>query len=163
MPDLIIESAVAAWKSNVDRASKLFAPLTEEQAQQHVAPGRNRVLYLLGHLTAVHDLLLPLLRAGDRLHPELDEPFLKQPDGATPDAALPSLETLKQQWQQVNDRLLAAIADKPAAWWLERHSSVNEEDFAKTPTRNRYNVFLSRTSHLAFHIGQIILVPKPEN
>jgi hypothetical protein len=35
----------------------------------------NRVYYLLGHLTVAHDRLLPVLRLGDRLHPELEEEF----------------------------------------------------------------------------------------
>ncbi len=161
-PDqIIIESIVASWKLNLDRANKFFAALTPEQAQQQVAPGRNRILYLLGHLTAVHDLMLPLLRIGDRQHPELDEPFLKQPDRTTPDTSLPSLETLQQQWSQVNARLLAAIEGQSAAWWIERHSSVSEEDFAKQPHRNRLSVFLSRTNHLSFHVGQLVLIPKP--
>jgi hypothetical protein len=161
-PDqIVIEAVVVSWKSTLDRANKFFSTLTDQQAQQQVAPGRNRILYLLGHLTAVHDLMLPLLRVGDRLHPELDEPFLKHPDRTTADADLPSLETLQQQWQEVNGRLLSLIEGKSAAWWTERHSSVSEEDFAKQPHRNRLSVFLSRTNHLSFHLGQLVLVPKP--
>ena len=37
--------------------------------------GRSREeprFYLLGHLTAMHDRMFPLLGLGDRFHPELD-------------------------------------------------------------------------------------------
>jgi hypothetical protein len=32
---------------------------------QEVAPGKNRLIYLWGHLTAVHDAMLPLLVWGN--------------------------------------------------------------------------------------------------
>jgi hypothetical protein len=35
---------------------------------------------------------------------------------------------------------------------------VSEEDFAKEPHRNRFTLLLSRTGHLAFHLGQVVLV-----
>jgi len=56
--------------------------LTEEQFLREVAPGRNRIIYLLGHLTAVHDAMHTVLDVGKRLHPELDAIFVSQPDGA---------------------------------------------------------------------------------
>ncbi len=158
----VTDSAVSSFKITFDRVNKLFSGLTPHQSRLEVAPGRNRVLYLLGHLTSVHDLMLPLLRIGERLHPELDEPFLKQPDRAVPDADLPALQTLQQQWTEVNTALLAGVENKPAAWWLERHNSVSAEDFAAQPHRNRLSVFLSRTGHLAFHHGQLVLLPKTE-
>jgi hypothetical protein len=37
----------------------------------------------MGHLTAVHDRLFPMLGLGQRLHPELDEDFLVNPDRLT--------------------------------------------------------------------------------
>ena len=49
--------------------------LSEEQLLQEIAPGKNRLIYLWGHLTAVNDALIPLLGFGERLHPELDAMF----------------------------------------------------------------------------------------
>jgi hypothetical protein len=46
------------------------------------------------------------------------------------------------------------------AQWLEKHASVSEEDFAKDPSRNRFAILLSRTSHIAFHLGQTALIAK---
>ena len=63
----IVASAVHSWKQNVERADKVFSGLTEQQLLTEVAPGRNRLVYLWGHLTAVHDGMLPLLGLGDRL------------------------------------------------------------------------------------------------
>ena len=53
--------ALKAWKTQIDRADKLFGSLSSEEVLREIAPGRNRVLYLWGHLTAVHDSMLPLL------------------------------------------------------------------------------------------------------
>src|SRR6266478_4420702 len=57
----LIDSALRGWKSNVERADKLFEALSPGQLEQEVAPGRNRLIYLWGHLAAANDGLLPLL------------------------------------------------------------------------------------------------------
>src|SRR5919204_6493211 len=101
----IIGSAVNAWKQNVERAGKVFSGLTDQQLQAEVAPGRNRLLYLWGHLTAVHDAMLPLLGIGDRLHPELDAAFVNAADKAVD--GLPSASEMQRYWNDVNGRLLA--------------------------------------------------------
>ena len=41
--------------------------------------------------------------------------------------------------------------------WVQRHSAVSEEDFAKDPSRNRFAILLSRTNHLSYHLGQAVL------
>ena len=76
--ELLLSGALSAWKTNIERADKLFSSLTPEQLEKEIAPGKNRLIYLWGHLTAVHDLMLPLLGLGPRLHAELDEPFLSK-------------------------------------------------------------------------------------
>jgi len=40
--------------------------------------------------------------------------------------------------------------------WLQRHTAVSEEDFAKDTSRNRFAILLSRTNHLSYHLGQLI-------
>ena len=69
-----------AWKAQIDRADKLFGGLSSEEVLREIAPGRNRLLYLWGHLTAIHDAMLPLLELGERLHPEFDVAFVSNPD-----------------------------------------------------------------------------------
>lgn len=153
---LAVGGAVASWNSTVSTVDKKFAALSDDELQLEIAPGKNRVFYLLGHLTAVHDRMLPLLVLGERLHPELDQAFLTDPDRKSPDQVSPA--ALRQAWANVNARLNAAIEARPAEDWLKRHDAVSDEDFAKEPHRNRLAVLLSRTAHAAFHSGQITLV-----
>ncbi len=62
----LVDAALRAWNANVDRAEKFFADVSDEELDLEIAPGRNRLVYLLGHLVAVHDRMLPLLGAGER-------------------------------------------------------------------------------------------------
>ena len=78
--ELLLSGALNAWKTNLERADKLFSSLTPEQLGKEIAPGKNRLIYLWGHLTAVHDLMLPLIGLGPRLHAEFDETFITRPD-----------------------------------------------------------------------------------
>jgi DinB superfamily len=154
----LVTAAVNSWKLNIERADRLFSPLTEEQLLKEVAPGKNRLIYLWGHLTAVHDRMLPLLVLGARLHPEYDPLFITSPDKAAP--TLPAATELKKAWDEVNGRLLAGFESLSAVDWLKKHASVSDEDFAKDPQRNRFSVLLSRTTHISFHLGQTALIPK---
>jgi hypothetical protein len=156
--ELFAGTAVASWMQNIERLDKIFAAVTDHDLQTEVAPGKNRLFYLLGHLVAVHDRMLPLLRLGARLHPELDQPFLIDADRTAPDTV--TAEALRAAWTEVNSALNAAIQALPPAAWLERHDTVSAEDFAKEPLRNRLAVLLSRSAHVQFHTGQIRLVAK---
>jgi hypothetical protein len=148
-------TTIAQWKLAINRLDQLISALTDDQLQKEVSPGRNRVYYIVGHLTAVHDRMLPMLLLGQRLHPELDEPFLTQADRTNPDQL--SAADLRKAFTDVNSTLTAAIEALPAADWLKRHDAVSEEDFAKEPLRNRLAVLHSRAGHAMFHAGQIRL------
>ncbi|WP_263366759.1 DinB family protein [Edaphobacter bradus] len=152
---LFIDTVLNSWKQAIERATKTFDSLTAEDLQREIAPGRNRAYYLLGHLTATSDRLIPLLRVGDRLHPELDEAFLENSDRSRPDPI--SAPELKKAWHEVNEKLTAALTKLKPEEWLERHAAVSEEDFAKEPLRNRLAVLISRTTHAAYHLGQLRL------
>lgn len=154
----LVTAVVNSWKLNIERADRLFSPLTEEQLLKEVAPGKNRLIYLWGHLTAVHDRMLPLLVLGARLHPEYDALFITSPDKTAP--TLPAAAELKKAWDEINGTLLAGFESLSAVDWLQKHASVSDEDFAKDPQRNRFSVLLSRTTHISFHLGQTALIPK---
>jgi DinB superfamily len=154
--EMLVNAAVTSWKIVIGRLDKGIEPLGEEQLQRQVAPGKNRLYYLVGHLTAVHDRMFPLLGLGERLYPQLDEPYVTNPDGALPDPL--SAEELKKAWSDVNSKLTAAFEALTAEEWLQKHTQVSDEDFAKDPSRNRLAVFLSRTNHASFHAGQAVLV-----
>ena len=153
--ELLIAAPLKSWKQVLGQFDKALAALQNDQLQNRVAPGKNRIFYLLGHLTAVHDRLLPMLFIGDRLHSELDEVFISNPDGALADPV--SAADLRSAWSEINSKLTAAFERFTPQDWLRKHSSVSDEDFAQDPTRNRLSVVLSRTNHLSFHTGQIIL------
>jgi DinB superfamily len=153
--EILASTALNSWKLVISRIDQAIASLTNEQLERQVAPGRNRVFYLVGHLTATHDRMFPMLGLGERLHPELDETFLNNPDRSLPDSISPP--DLKRMWTDVNSKLSAAFERLTAQEWLQKHSAVSEEDFAKDPLRNRLAVLMSRTNHASFHAGQAIL------
>lgn len=153
--ELLVNTAINSWKTIVGRFNDGVLLLSEEQLQKQVAPGRNRLIYLLGHLTAVNDRMFSALGIGERLHPELDEIYIASPDRKFPDPL--SAEDLKKAWSEVNTRLTAAFEKLTPEEWLQRHTAVSEEDFAKEPLRNRLAILLSRTSHIGFHSGQAVL------
>ena len=148
-------TALNSWKLVVGRFDQGLAALTDEQLQTQVAPGKNRLFYLVGHLTAVHDRLFPLLGIGERLHPELDETYITNPDKAIADPL--SAKDLRKAWTDVNRKLTAAFEKFTPADWLQKHTAISDEDFAKDPTRNRLAVVMSRTNHVSFHSGQSVL------
>ena len=96
--------------------------------------------------------LLPLLGVGEKLHPELDAMFLSNPDRSA--EKIVSGQELKRMWDEINEALAAAFGKLSPAEWLQRHTSVSEEDFAKEPYRNRFTILLGRSAHLAYHFGQ---------
>ena len=151
----LTDSALRIWKQNIDRTDKFFSALSEEQLEQEIAPGKNRLIYLWGHLTAVNDALLPLLGLGERSHPELDAMFVKNPDRSLPLTL--SGKDLKRIWDEINQTLWTAISKLTPAEWIQKHTTVSEEDFKKEPHRNRFTILLGRTGHLAYHSGQAIL------
>jgi hypothetical protein len=96
--------------------------------------------------------MLLLLGVGERLHPELDSMFVSNPDRSVQKMA--SGEEMKRMWDEINEALWLAFSRLSAAEWLQRHSSVPEEDFKREPHRNRFTILLGRTGHLAYHFGQ---------
>ena len=154
--ELIIRMVVSAWESYYQRVNKLFEKLSDEQLQKQVAPGRNTGTYLLGHLTAVTDGMLPLLGFGDRLYPQLDKIFLESPDG--PELEMPSVPELREYWKIVNEKLTECIKSVKPDDWFNRHSAVSPEDFLKEPHRNKLNIIINRTNHQSWHYGQLLFL-----
>jgi hypothetical protein len=150
---LIIKQVLDAWNGQLSRADKFFDGHTDEQLQQEIVPDKNTGVYLLGHLAAVHDALFPLLGTGEKIYPELDDIFIKNPDKSGIEK--PSAAYLRNCWKEVNKKLSQQFNSFTIDEWLEKHNAVSEEDFKKEPHRNRLNVLLSRTNHLAYHLGQL--------
>jgi hypothetical protein len=151
----LVDSGLRTWKINTDRIESLFLPLSDDDLEREIAPGRNRLRYLWGHLSTVSDGMIPLLGIGARLHPELDAIFLTSPDRAAT-RTLAHAE-LKDLWSEIHGALGKAFSEWSTEEWLEKHTAVSDEDFVREPHRNRYSVLLNRTSHMAFHHGQAVL------
>jgi hypothetical protein len=154
----LVRTAVTTWKTNVDRATKFFSGLSDAQLQHEIAPGKNRLIYLWGHLIAVHDAMLPLLGIGPRRYADLDAAFLEGADRAV-DVTL-TRDELKTRWEATNGALQDAFDRFTAADWAAKHTVVSEADFAVNPLRNRLSVLLSRAAHVSYHLGQAVLAAK---
>src|SRR5437870_3049747 len=100
---LIIKMVLDTWYSKIKEVDNIFNNLTVEQLQNKVAPDRNSGLYLLGHLTAVHDRMLPLLNLGEQLYPQLNDIFITNPEKSN--AQAPSAKELRQYWKNINSTL----------------------------------------------------------
>lgn len=153
---LFVKMVIDRWNGSIVSLNKNLSVLTDDQLHKAVAPGKNRGIYLLGHLIAVHDEMLVLLALGDKLYPELYEPFIKQADNIN--TQLPSAVELREMWEKQNTHLQAKFEQVQPEEWFGRHTAVSAEDFAKEPHRNKLNIIISRTSHLQYHTGQIVLL-----
>ena len=158
---LFVKMAVSAWQSYNKRVDDLLEQLSDEQLLAETAPGRNRGIYLIGHLIAVSDGLFPILGFGEKLYPELNKIFLEDPDRLTSD--IPSVNELREYWGRVNTKLADHIKEMPMDEWFNRHNNVSEADFAKEPHRNKLNIIVNRTNHTSYHLGQLVYLDKKED
>lgn len=145
-----------AWHTQIKNTNELFDSVSDEQLMAEIAPGRNRGIYLLGHLTAVHDKMLPLLGFGDQRYPNLYKTFVQNADKT--EADIPALEDLRNYWKETNTILSEKFSGLSVDDWFQRHNAVSETDFAKEPHRNKLNLVINRTNHLANHLGQLLLL-----
>jgi len=150
---IFIKMVLDAWQTQNKRVDDLLQTLSDEQWMKETAPGRNTGIYLLGHLTAINDSLFEILEIGNRLHPELDVIFVEAPDKSG--QQMPSVETLKKYWTEINSKLTDHFNNIQIDEWLAKHTRVSAEDFAKEPHRNKLNIIINRTAHQAYHLGQI--------
>ena len=154
--NLLVKMILMAWDAQNNHLNKLISSLTDEELGKETAPGKNTGVYLLGHLIAVSDGMLPLLGFGDRLFPEMEDVFIKNPDKSG--QAFPSVADLKLRLKAVNTKLNSHFNSTDVHGWLSKHTVVSPEDFVKEPHRNKLNVIITRTGHMAYHIGQIRLI-----
>lgn len=100
--------------------------------------------------------MLVLLELGNPLYPDLWEKFVETPDKEIKD--LPPLQTVRNYWKEINTNLSNKLYNLSTVSWFQKHSSVSTEDFAKEPHRNKLNIIINRTNHLANHYGQLLLL-----
>jgi hypothetical protein len=153
---LFIKMVIDRWNGSIGNLNKHLDALTDEQLLKEIAPGKNRGIYILGHLIAVHDDMLILLDMGEKLYPELFVPFIKQADKVA--TQTPTASQLRKMWEMQCNLLQEKFEKMMPEQWFEKHTAVTDEDFAKEGHRNKLNIVITRTSHLQYHIGQIVLL-----
>ena len=151
--EIFVNMGLSAWKAENKKLDKLLDKLSDEQFLKETAPGRNRGIYLVGHLVAVNDDILRVLGFGERLYPQLHEIFIKNPDNAG--LAMPSITDLKKYWKEINAKLTQYMDKMQPDDWFTKHAVVSAEDFVKEPHRNKLNIVLTRTTHQSYHLGQL--------
>ncbi|MCW3108655.1 MAG: hypothetical protein JWQ09_3161, partial [Segetibacter sp.] len=100
---VFVQMALQAWNTQINRTGQLFNRMEEEQLLKEIAPGKNRGIYIIGHLIAIHDAVNEILGLGGRAYAGLDAIFVQNPDKAGFD--VPSIEMLKQYWDDVHQNL----------------------------------------------------------
>jgi len=153
---LFVKMTLSAWETHITRASELLKSLSDVQLLSEIAPQKNTGIYLVGHLIAIHDAMNDILGLGKRSYIELDEAFVQNPDNSGFD--MPNVSVLREYWNDVHQKLGDALKQLSPEEWFKRHTHMTDEDFAKEPHRNKVNVLINRTNHLAYHLGQLRLL-----
>ncbi|WP_259068122.1 DinB family protein [Mucilaginibacter sp. X4EP1] len=156
---VFVQIALNNWNLQISRADKVFNSYNDNDFFKEVAPNKNRIIYLYGHLAIYHDLLKETLGIGSSKYSSLVPIFLQHPD--SPDAEMPSVGELKALWADVHNELNTLFINLPIEEWFKRHNAMTNADFEIDPTRNRLSVLINRGNHVAYHLGQVALL-KPE-
>ena len=151
---ILVDMALKAWNQQIGRAEKFFDAHNDDDFQKEVAPGKNRISYLAGHLTASNDTMMTLFGLGPKLYPSYEEIFSKNPDRAK---SQPPIAEIRKAWKETHAALAAHFGKLSVDEWLDKHTAMTDEDLAKEPTRNKLSVLISRTNHVAYHLGQLVL------
>src|SRR5258708_19781780 len=97
MKEQIIRQVINAWASQNKAVTALVNKYDDAVYLKEVAPGRNRAIYIFGHLIAASDNLLPLFGLGAKLFPQLSAFFSSNP--ARTFANIPPISHLLQPSQ----------------------------------------------------------------
>ena len=154
--EIAVKMVLERWNASIKNVDTLLELLNDEKLSNEIAPNKNRGIYILGHLIAVHDDMLILLNMGEKVYPELNEPFIKLADKATD--KIPTLVELRGFWINQCNIMNEQFSTMKPTDWFEKHTAVTTEDFEKEPTRNKLNIIITRTSHLQYHLGQLQLL-----
>jgi hypothetical protein len=158
--ELAVRSQLEVWHGTNLRVSELLSELSDEQLQERISPARNTGHYILGHLAAVNDAMLPLLGFGDRRFSGLEEAFLTNAENA--EIERPSVAEVRRVWADLLGVLRENFEQLSPNDWFDKHTAVSDEDFENEPLRNRIAVLISRTNHVNYHLGQLTLLKSKE-
>jgi len=157
-PAILVNMVLTNWNLQNSKLANILNSFSNEQLAAETAPNRNTGIYIVGHLIAVSDGILPLLGFQDKLYPSLQHIFIDNADKAGID--FPSLATLKNNFEAVNQTLQQHFLQTAPIECFTKHLAITDEEFVKEPYRNKLNVMINRTNHLSYHLGQLIYLKK---
>lgn len=152
--ELIVKMNLISWQMQNKSFAELIDKLTDEQLLKETAPGRNTGIYLLGHITAVSGDMFKILGLGENMFTEYVEIFIKSPDKSG--KIFPPVTDLKVAYHEVTNELNSQFSKLSSEDWFSKHTAVSDEAFAKEPHRNKLNVLINRTTHISYHVGQMV-------
>lgn len=158
--EIMVKMVLDRWFSLIKSFETTINQLSDDELQKEIVPGRNRGIWLLGHMVAEHDDMLRLLDWGPQQYPHLHKPFIESPDKTV--AGLPPAQELRANWAEQVPYMTQKIKSMTVDAWFEKHTAISAEDFVKEPHRNKLNVMLTRCTHLASHHGQLMLLVKKQ-
>ena len=123
-PSALTQLVLNSWDLQLTRFNQLLHALSDDRLLLPMAPGRSRGIYILGHLIAVHDRMIPTLYLGEQMYGSWHDTFLKNPDDPT--VAMPSVQELRAYWSSVNQFLEEKFRILSPAEWLQKHSCSTE-------------------------------------
>ena len=69
---IFIQTAIKAWEMQISRTDKFLNSLDDASLTKEIAPGKNRISYLIGHLIAVNDNINAMFGMSERSYLHLD-------------------------------------------------------------------------------------------
>lgn len=154
--EITVKIIFSGWQNAQEKIEKAMSVLSDEDMDLELAPGRNSVSWVIGHLAAVNDSLYVILGFGEKTNESYYKYFIEDDFGIT----APDISQIRQYWRQTSSQLNEKLQALSVEDWFGKHALVSNGDFTKEPHRNKLNVLLSRTFHIHHHYGQLVLVLK---
>lgn len=153
--EIFSQMVLKNWEAQNKAMDEFVDSLTDEDFKKDVAPGKNSVQYLIGHMIAANESMVKIFGLGTPMFPEYEQIFIRTPDHSGQDFPPPAV--LKENYKKHREELKTLFERIKPEEWMTKHSLMTDADFEKEPTRNKMSVLLSRVHHLAYHLGQMKL------
>jgi hypothetical protein len=137
------------------RTTEVFRSLGKSRILEAIAPGKNKVIYLLAHLLVIHDSIFETMELGKRAYTDYDELFLTPQHTAN---QYPSYKLLMDQWVSMNETLTFRLRHMSLDQWGTKHRYISDADFMLHSIKNKFCSFQCLLTYLSHHAGQLELV-----
>lgn len=150
-----VDTILTAWNRYLEQLGDLFNNLPDNGDLEN-SFNKNRLLYTIGHLTALNDETGVELGLRELLYPELVNDFLVETYRTSNSGQ--SIHNLLAYWRNVNCTLTSYISDMQLSDWFEDKAGLLNNELQGTPQGSKLNVILTKTHHLVYHLGQLALL-----